>query len=207
MLKRRDFLRLSCAAAAATSGGVLSAAAWSSESLPIGESAWLSVGFAEESEVADAQILYGGDASFLRDGARISVSASRFGLNFALNALCGVEIDGIRRFVPFSVASERSVPVRFVIPVDPDEGVAFELIAGARDRRILRFTVNPREGAIPLRRGTYILAVSDQQLAPDWRSLDLIKDRGVPVLKSRFEERALPFLPLFLTFDPLSSRA
>jgi len=200
MLKRRDFLRLSCAAAAATSGGVLSAAAWTSESLPIGESAWLSVGFAEESEVADARTLYGGDASFLRDGARISVSASRSGLNFALNALYGVEIDGIRRIVPFAVASESSVPVRFAIPVDPDEGVAFELIASARDRRIVRFTVNPRDGAIPLRRGTYVLAVSDRQVAPDWRSLEVIGDRGFPVLKSR-DERALPFLPLFLAFD------
>lgn len=206
MLKRRDFLRLSCAAAVATSSGVLTAAAWSSDSLPIGESAWLSVGFAEESEVADAQALYGGDASFLRHGARLSVSASRSGLNIALNALYGVEIDGIRRIVPFSVASESSVPVRFVIPVDPDEGVAFELIAGARDRRILRFTVNPRDGAIPLRRGTYVLAVSDRHVAPDWRSLEMICDRGFPVLKSR-DEREVPFLPLFLTFDAVSSRA
>lgn len=206
MLKRRDFLRLSCAAAVATSGGVLTAAPWSSESFPIGRSAWLSVGYAKESEVDDAQILYGGDASFLRNGARISVSNSRSGHNFALNALYSVEIDGIRRTIPFSVASKGSVPVRFVMPVDPEDGVAFELIASAGDRRIIRFTVNPRDGAIPLRQGTYILAVTGERAAPDWRSLDLVDDRGFPVLKSRFEERALSFSPLFLTFEALNRR-
>lgn len=205
MLERRDFLRLSCAAAAATSSGVLTAAAWRSDSLPIGESAWLSVGFAEESDVADAQTLYGGDAGFLRHGARISAMASPSGLNFALNALYAVEIDGIRRFVPFTVAAKSSVPVRFVVPVDPDEGVAFELIAAAGDRRILRLTVNPRDGAIPLRRGTYVLVVSDRQVAPDWRGLQLIDDRGFPALKSRFEDGTCPFSPLFLTFDVLSA--
>ncbi len=193
MVSRREFLRLSCAAAVATSGGILRASALSPD--------WLSIGFADESGIVDAWGLYGGDARFLRDGARISVTATRADLNFSMNALCPVEIDGTARLLPFSVASKSSVPVRFVIPVDPDDGVAFEVVADAGERRILRFTVNPREGAIPLRRGTYIVAVSDRRAAPEWRSLDLIEDRGFPVLESHLDGRALTFAPLFLAFD------
>lgn len=195
-MKRREFLLLSGTAALAAAGGALHADILKTPGFRV------SIGFAEDGELADARTLYGGDAGFLRDGTHVRVNGS-LPPAFELNALYGVEIDGVRQSVPFMAASKGSMPARFVMPVDPDDGVAFELIARSADRHMLRFTVNPKDGAIPLRRGTYVVAVHNQRMSPDWRSLRVTEQGRRSVLLSRFEDDPPPrsFASLLLSFD------
>ena len=146
-IHRRDFITLTSLAALQ-----LGAAPLKTSARPR-----LSVIFDDGTGIVDARALYGGDARFLREGARVRVDSAS-GLN--LTALYKVEIDGKVETVPFVAASASSIPTQFVMPVDSDDSLAFEL----EQSHLLQFTINPRDNAFALRKGTYLVSLDEKTL-------------------------------------------
>src|ERR1700682_1532630 len=152
-MKRRDFLRLRCTAAAAPFGRTLRAATlWRKRSLDL----QLSIAFSENGGALSDVRALSGDGRFLSENAEIRVFAFRGPYAANLDAI--YLIDG--RPVRFHAASTNGAPVRFTMPVDAVDGLQFEV--RPRDGRApipLRFGVNSSAGSTPLRRGLYVLAL------------------------------------------------
>ncbi len=136
-MKRREFLRVSCTAAVAAVGATLNADFWS-RSAP-------SIGYADSwaGPVIDARSL-SGDGAFL--GRQAVVQVHGF----------GAQLDAVYKQGRFRAAGPNSVPVRFTMPVDPVEGLRFEVVSRGVTTP-LRFAVNGGEDAIPLRGGVYVV--------------------------------------------------
>lgn len=164
-MKRRDFLRLSSTAAIAASGRVLRAASWTRRPTDLR----LSVGFVE-GELTDARSS-SGDGRFLRDDAEVRVHGFHGPLHVDLDAIFG---EGRR----FYAASKNSAPARFTMPVDPIDGLQFELLVQSPEPMVipLRFSVNSGAGSFPLRRGLYVAALHEPSSPLDWRAMQVTQD-------------------------------
>jgi hypothetical protein len=147
MMQRRDFLRLSLSAAIATLGSNLRAALRPMKR-PVDFD--LSIAFS-----GDDSIL-GGDAAFLPRDATIRI------LSFQGPYAADVDAIYMAGGVPlrFRAGSTRGAPARFNMPVDPIDGLRFEIRPHDGEPIPLRMSVN--SGATPLRRGKYVIAVHER---------------------------------------------
>jgi hypothetical protein len=164
MMQRRDFLRLSATALVATFGRNLRAAVRF-----VRPSMELSIAFREDGDAFTAMDTTGaGDVSFLRDGAVIRILSFRGPYAANLDAIYSIGGQAIR----FQAASIPSAPTRFTMPVDAIDGLRFEITPRDHAPIPLRLSVNAVPGAIPLRRGTYAVALHPRNVRPDWDALE-----------------------------------
>lgn len=199
MFDRREFLitgsaALGALATAPFAGG--SEAAFQSAMVPVGywddvpglfQRLGLTSSFVPaESVLAGDPTLFGTDARFRVHGYR-GVAADGQWEHISLDVLFDVPELGrkIEHFAWTTIARggrlESSRSLSFRVPVDPMgttdlclERRSFAATAGVTNRSVIRFSVNPVTGAIPLRRGIYAIALLDHgQSVPDWRSVRL----------------------------------
>lgn len=185
---RREFVRLAASAAAftATAGAAGAAPLLGRSTRP---SLAVSTAFVSGPEVVgNAFALPGGDGDFLRHDVKVEIDGFTIAderalpLDLVLRLLWPVEVEGVMQTIPVIAAVQRAGlrergTVCYRLPLDAAGAIALELIAGAAGDELLRKTirlgVTSAPGVIPLRSGTYAIAVHRAADGPDWQSLRL----------------------------------
>lgn len=164
MMKRRDFLSLSLTAAAAILGRHLRAAVRLTKR---------SIDFDLTIVPPGDGIALGGDAAFLHDDATIRIGAFHGPFAADLDAIYMIGGNPLR----FRAGSTNGVPSRFMMPVDPIDGLQFEIRPRGVDPIPFTLRVNSRAGATPLRVGKYIVALRRRDTS-DCTTLTMHVDYG-----------------------------